>query len=164
MDPNPRNVLELYSPSNPFHYFQDSVGNQYSGCESVVRTVISLGLLPNMLTLAQHSGGDTIRMSNQDKQELTFHPRSCNRNVMKNFTSLSHFATVVPRLFVYYEKLNSNTVSISDSTACDPFLMCLLAPNVEFEYHEDPTGDVTIDVTSKKHLGVLFENKEGYLI
>ena len=53
-----------------------------------------------------------LRMKGVNCQELAFHPRSCNRNVLKSFTSQNIFAQNTPRLFAYYEKLDSNCVYI----------------------------------------------------
>ena len=146
---------------------QDPEANKYSGCEALVRTVISLGLLPNLLSLEQTENDDTrtVRMTGTGGdacQELRFSPRSCNRLVMRQFTSNSMAATIVPRLFTFFERIGStDDVTILDSTATSPLSLVLLAPNIEITRHPDPSSDHTIDNPTKKQLGVLFENSQG---
>merc|ERR1712058_50003 len=119
-------------------------------------TVISLGLLPNILTLNRDED-ETLRMKGVNRQELGFHPRSCNRNVLKSFSNQTIFAQNTPRLFAYFEKIDSNVVYI-DSTAASPALISLLASNIVIEPHDDPSSDQSIEITTKKHLGILFHN------
>jgi len=148
--------IGLMKSTNP----KDPMTNRFSGSEAVVRTVICLGLLPNILTLSSDED-ETLRMKGVNCQELAFHPRSCNRNVLKSFTSQNIFAQNTPRLFAYYEKLDSNCVYISDSTAASPFLLNLLASNILIEPHIGPSSDQSIDIATKKHLGILFHDNEA---
>ena len=136
-----------------------------------MRAVVSLGLLPNLLSLEQTENDDTrtVRIAGTDGvtcQELRFSPRSCNRLVMRQFTSNTLAATLVPRLFTYFERMgSSDDVTILDSTATSPLSLALLAPNIEITKHPDPSADQTIDNPTKRQLGVLFENSQGtYLL
>ena len=144
-------------PSKQFD-IQDPSSNSTSGCEAVVRSVISLGLLPNILNL--HQNDDTIKVTSVNDQELAFHPRSCNRNVVKHLQTLIYSKTV-PRLFCYFEKMSCNSIYISDSTAIGPLPLVILSPNLEFKTHPDPSGDTSIDNPTKKKLGVLFADNNG---
>ena len=132
-----------------------------------MRAVVSLGLLPNLLSLEQAESDDTkkARMAGtggDNCQELRFSPRSCNRLVMRQFTSNTLAATSVSRLFTFFERMgSSDDVTILDSTATSPLSLALLAPNIEITKHPDPSADQTIDNPTKKQLGVLFENSQG---
>ena len=128
----------------------------------MVRSVISLGLLPNILNL--HQQDDTIKVTSVNNQELAFHPRSCNRNVVKYLRSLSVFSKTVPRLYCYFEKMSCNSIYISDSTAIGPLPLMILSPNLEINNHPDPSADTSIDNPTKKKLGVLFAENNGEVL
>ena len=173
-------LLAFVNDIHSFFVSQDPDANRYSGCEALVRAVISLGLLPNLLSLEQTEADDTktVKMTEADDtktvkmmgtggdkvQEIRFSPRSCNRLVMRQLSSSTLAATTVPRLFTYFEKMGSTDVTILDSTATSPLALALLAPNIEITHHPDPSSDDTIDNPTKKQLGVLFENNQGMSI
>ena len=135
--------------------------NQNSGCEGLVRALVSLGLLPNLANIKEEGYG-TVRLLSMSNEELAFHPRSCNRDLMKKLSNLNYLPRM-PRWFTFYEKLDTTSMFLSDSTAVSPFVLLLLASNLSFETHPDPSSDSSIDNDTKKKLGVQFPNDQGKL-
>lgn len=132
--------------------------NQNSGCEGLVRALVSLGLLPNILNIAEEEDG-TVRLHSMNSKDLAFHPKSCNRDLIKKLSNKS-FLSSMPRWFTYYEKIDTSNMFISDSTAVSHFVLLLLASNLTFETHPDPSSDASIDPNTKSQLGVLFPNDQ----
>ena len=135
--------------------------NQNSGCEGLVRALVSLGLLPNIANIKEEGYG-TVKLLSMSNEELAFHPKSCNRDLIKNLSNLKYLPRT-PRWFTYYEKLDTTSLFLSDSTAVSPFVLLLLASNLSFEPHPDPSSDSSIDADTKKKLGVQFPNDQGEL-
>jgi hypothetical protein len=70
----------------PTSDYQDAALNRNSGCEALVRAVVTIGLVPNVATLREEQQGEgpaRFRLVTARGQTLEFHPRSVNRNVMK---------------------------------------------------------------------------------
>ena len=133
--------------------------NQNSGCEGLVRALVSLGLLPNLANIKEEGYG-TVKLLSMSNEELAFHPKSCNRDLMKKLSNMNYLPRM-PRWYTYYEKLDTTSMFLSDSTAVSPFVLLLLASNLTFETHPDPSSDITIDNEVKKKLGVQFPNDQG---
>ena len=142
----------------PTSDLSDPAVNRNSGCEALVRAVIAIGLVPNVATVqeeVQEDGKEKFKLVTARGQNLEFHPRSVNRNVMKQMSG--GWRSAVPRWFTFFEKMHSSDTFIHDSTAVGPLCLLLLASNVEFESHPSPTADPTIEPVTKKRLGVLFQ-------
>ena len=137
----------------PVSDFTDPAVNRNSGCEALVRAVVAIGLVPNVANV-QEDGGANFKLVTARGQNLEFHPRSVNRNVIKQMGG--GWGSSVPRWFTFFEKMHSSDTFIHDSTAVGPLCLLLLASNVEFELHCSPTSDSTLDPITKKRLGVLF--------
>ena len=54
--------------------------------------------------------------------------------------------------------MHSSDTFLHDSTAAGPLSLLLLASNISFLLHPDPTSDHSLDQATKKRLGVLFHN------
>ena len=148
--------LELYKlgiapASDP----KDPVCNLNSGCEALVRAVISIGLVPNVATLQEDE--EKFKLVTARGQNLEFHPRSCNRDIVKRVSS-ANWEARIPRWFTYFEKMHSSDTFLHDSTAAGPLSLLLLASNISFLVHPAPTSDPSLDPPTKKRLGVLFHN------
>ena len=80
-------ALELHKLGlTPCSDLQDPACNMNSGCEALVRAVIAMALVPNVATLEeqQQEGGATkFRLVTARGQALEFHPRSVNRDIIK---------------------------------------------------------------------------------
>jgi len=148
--------LELYKLGlTPASDPKDPSCNLNSGCEALVRAVISIGLVPNVATLKED--GAQYRLVTARGQNLEFHPRSCNRDVVKRVSS-SAWEASIPRWFTYFEKMHSSDTFLHDSTAAGPLTLLLLASNISFMMHPAPSSDPSLDPITKKRLGVLFPN------
>eukprot|EP00092_Neocalanus_flemingeri_P037030 GFUD01040313.1.p1 GENE.GFUD01040313.1~~GFUD01040313.1.p1 ORF type:complete len:850 (-),score=282.83 GFUD01040313.1:55-2604(-) len=143
--------LGLTPSSDP----KDPVCNLNSGCEALVRAVISIGLVPNVATLQEKE--DKFKLVTTRGQDLEFHPRSCNRDIVKRVSS-SAWESSIPRWFTYFEKMHSSDTFLHDSTAAGPLSLLLLASNISFLAHPSPSSDPSLDPITKKRLGVLFHN------
>ena len=124
-----------------------------------MRALVSLGLLPNIANITEEDYG-TFRLHSMDNKDLAFHPKSCNRDLLK-MLSKKAFQWSTPRWFTYYEKMDTSNTFLCDSTAVSPFVLLLLASNLTFESHPDPSSDSSIDSTSKARLNVKFPNDQG---
>ena len=91
---------------------------------------------------------------------MAFHPRSCNRDLIKKLSNKA-FLSSMPRWFTFYEKVDTSSTFLSDSTAVSPFVLLLLASNLTFEVHPDPSADNSIDNVTKTRLGIRFANDNG---
>ena len=142
----------------PTSDLSDPAVNRNSGCEALVRAVIAIGLVPNVATVQEEveDGKDKFTLVTARGQNLEFHPRSVNRNVMKQMSG--GWCAAVPRWFAFFEKMHSSDTFIHDSTAVGPLCLLFLASNVEFELHSSPTNDPSLDPVTKKRLGVLFNH------
>ena len=98
-----------------------------------MRALVSLGLLPNIVNIAEEEDG-TVRLASTNSKDLAFHPKSCNRDIIKKLSNKA-FLSSMPRWFTYYEKMDTSSMFISDSTAVSPFVLLLLASNLTFETH-----------------------------
>jgi len=150
--------LELYKLGiSPASDPKDPVCNLNSGCEALVRAVISIGLVPNVATLQEDE--ENFKLVTARGQNLEFHPRSCNRDIVKRVSNATWEARI-PRWFTYFEKMHSSDTFLHDSTAAGPLSLLLLASNISFLIHPAPTADPSLDPPTKKRLGVLFHNPE----
>jgi len=148
--------LELYKLGiSPASDPKDPVCNLNSGCEALVRAVISIGLVPNVATLQEDE--EKFKLVTARGQNLEFHPRSCNRDIVKRVSS-ANWESRIPRWFTYFEKMHSSDTFLHDSTAAGPLSLLLLASNISFLVHPAPTTDPSLDPPTKKRLGVLFHN------
>ena len=148
--------LELYKLGiSPASDPKDPVCNLNSGCEALVRAVVSIGLVPNVATLQEQE--DKFKLVTARGQNLEFHPRSCNRDVVKRVSNVTWGARI-PRWFTYFEKMHSSDTFLHDSTAAGPLSLLLLASNISFLAHPSPSSDPSLDPITKKRLGVLFPN------
>ena len=129
--------------------------NLNSGCEALVRAVVSIGLVPNVATLQEQE--DKFKLVTTRGQNLEFHPRSCNRDVVTRVSNATWGARI-PRWFTYFEKMHSSDTFLHDSTAAGPLSLLLLASNISFLAHPSPSSDPSLDPITKKRLGVLFPN------
>ena len=56
----------------------------------MVRAVISIGLIPDVATLQED---EKFKLVTASGQNLEFHPRSCNRNIVKRVSSADWWFT-----------------------------------------------------------------------
>ena len=72
----------------PTSDLSDPAVNRNSGCEALVRAVIAIGLVPNVATVQEEveDGKDKFTLVTARGQNLEFHPRSVNRNVIKQMS------------------------------------------------------------------------------
>ena len=148
--------LELYKLGlTPSSDPKDPVCNLNSACEALVRAVVTIGLVPNVATLQEQE--DKYKLVTTRGQDLEFHPRSCNRDIVKRVSS-SAWESTIPRWFTYFEKMHSSDTFLHDSTAAGPLSLLLLASNISFLAHPAPSSDPSLDPITKKRLGVLFPN------
>ena len=121
-------------------------------------------MLPNLANInVTQEGFGSVELLSVSKEQLAFHPKSCNRDLMKKLSNKSYLP-MTPRWFTYYEKLNTSQMFLTDSTAVSPFVLLLLASNITFETHPDPSSDENIDNETKRKLRVQFSNDEGQVI
>ena len=87
--------LELYKLGlTPSSDPKDPVCNLNSACEALVRAVVTNGLVPNVATLQEQE--DKYKLVTTRGQDLEFHPRSCNRDIVKRVSS-SAWESTIPR-------------------------------------------------------------------
>ena len=132
----------------------DPVCNLNSVYEALVHAVISIGLIPDVAILQEDA---KFKLVTARGQNLEFHPRSCNRNIVKRVSS-ANWESRIPRWFTYFEKMHSSDTFLHDSTAAGPLSLLLLASNISFLVHPAPTTEPSLDHPSKKRLGVLLHN------
>ena len=107
--------------------------NINSGCEALVRTVVSLlGLVLNVATLQEQK--DKYKLVTTKGQILEFHPRSFNTDVVKSVSNVT-WGAMIPRWFTSFEKMHSSDTFLRDSTAAGPFSLLLLASNISSLAH-----------------------------
>ena len=148
--------LELYKLGiSPASDPKDPVCNLNSGCEALVRAVISIGMIPNVATLQENE--ERFKLVTVRGQNLEFHPRSCNRDIVKRVSS-ANWESRIPRWFTYFEKMHSSDTFLHDSTAAGPLSLLLLGSNTSSLVHPAPTTEPSLDHSSKKRLGVLLHN------
>ena len=119
-------------------------------------------MLPNLANIKEEGYG-TVKLLSMSNEELAFHPKSCNRDLIKKLSNLNYLPRT-PRWFTYYEKLDTTSMFLTDSTAVSPFVLLLLASSLTFETHPDPSSDSSIDDDTKKKLGVRFPNDQGEFV
>ena len=127
-----------------------------------MRALVSLGLMPNIANLSEEEYG-TVKLNSINSEDMAFHPKSCNRDLIKQLSNKA-FISSTPGWFTFYEKVDTSSIFLSDSTAVSPFVLLLLASNLSFEAHPDPSADSSIDNITKTRLGIRFADDKGRLV